>query len=567
MRNVTASAAAALLASTCLTVFSATTANASCTGQFAANQFCGTGTSAGTPGPRSDFLFGSGRPWCDVKAKGALGNAANDDSAAFDACMTTLAAQNGGTLFIPDGYYCLPAGFSTTVGISIEIVGASHGTSRLAPCDGSASVVNDATVLTVNGSFSSVKNLTVYGKGSNFDPVFDAAFPAVTVSSTAGGVVLENFEMQGGSSALYWEGGDGRAYDILATGAYRNANILIRNNAGLKIISSSINQGFPVSSPSPGLTVSAWASAHAYSPGDIVTIAQSGRTYYIQARVGGTSAGTQPSLKNYLIDIPDNTVQWRLVANALAHGIQCDTGCSELFLDKVDAGCACASALTMSNELAGTAPHIVRVMHGTMLGFSSTVLLSSGNDLEMTATNVYGCFTATCSAVGTTSAFTADLKIIGGEIVSSPGAGVNFTVGSGLFLHGVKLTSNGTGVSVSANLTDILITGSDFNNTTNLTIAAGTGNRIRIQGNDWHGVAPTVGATGTDQLVDSGSSVFFGGTLTAANLTATGTVRANIGFSANGVAGTNTTTTVRAAGGAADCTIVFTLGLRTGGTC
>lgn len=452
----------------------------------------------------------SGRPWCNPRGFGALGNAANDDTAAFNSCLTVLTALNGGTLYLDDGYYCLASGISTSTSVAIDIVGASHTSVRLAPCNGSASVVNDVTVVTLGGSWSTMSNVTIYGKGSNFDPVFGATVPVVNVAATAGGVQLANVEIQGGSSPLQWLGSDGRAYSILTSSAYLNANILIRNNAGLKIISSSTNQGFPVSTPSPGLTVSAWASGTIYAGGAIVTIVQGGQTYYIQARVGGTSAGTQPALKNYLIDIPDNTVQWRLVSNALAYGIQCDTGCSELFLDKVDDGCACQAAFAMTNTLAGTAPHIVRIMHGTMLGFTSTVLLSSGNDFEMTATNVYGCFTSTCSAVGTNSAFTADLKIIGGEIISTPGPGVNFTVGSGLTIIGGKLTSNTTGVQVSANLNDITILGTDFNNTTNLTIAAGTGNRIRIQGNDWHGVAPTNGATGTDQIVDYGTGTVFG---------------------------------------------------------
>lgn len=51
------------------------------------------------------------------------------------------------------------------------------------------------------------------------------------------------------------------------------------------------------------------------------------------------------------------------------------------------------------------------------------------------------------------------------------------------------------------------------------------------------------------------------------NLTATGTVRANTAFNANGTNGQSVTTTVRAAGGVADCTLIFTFGIKTGGTC
>jgi len=46
-----------------------------------------------------------------------------------------------------------------------------------------------------------------------------------------------------------------------------------------------------------------------------------------------------------------------------------------------------------------------------------------------------------------------------------------------------------------------------------------------------------------------------------------GTINAQSGFFANGNAGLSVTKTVRAAGGAADCTLIFTAGLLTGGSC
>lgn len=51
------------------------------------------------------------------------------------------------------------------------------------------------------------------------------------------------------------------------------------------------------------------------------------------------------------------------------------------------------------------------------------------------------------------------------------------------------------------------------------------------------------------------------------NLTADGAVRANSGFSANGAVGITATKTVRNAAGTGTCTLEFTMGLYTGGTC
>jgi hypothetical protein len=51
------------------------------------------------------------------------------------------------------------------------------------------------------------------------------------------------------------------------------------------------------------------------------------------------------------------------------------------------------------------------------------------------------------------------------------------------------------------------------------------------------------------------------------DVTATGTIRANTGFSANGTAGVSKTVTVRDSAGTGTCTLIFTTGLYTGGTC
>lgn len=80
------------------------------------------------------------------------------------------------------------------------------------------------------------------------------------------------------------------------------------------------------------------------------------------------------------------------------------------------------------------------------------------------------------------------------------------------------------------------------------------------------GVTLANSVTGTGSMALSASPTFTG-TVGAVNLTATGTVRANAGFSANGTVGVTATKTVRDAAGTGTCTLVFTMGLYTGGTC
>ena len=80
------------------------------------------------------------------------------------------------------------------------------------------------------------------------------------------------------------------------------------------------------------------------------------------------------------------------------------------------------------------------------------------------------------------------------------------------------------------------------------------------------GVVLSNSVTGTGSMALSISPTFTG-IAGMADLTATGTVRANTAFSANGTAGQSVTSTVRDAAGTGTCTLIFTFGLKTGGTC
>src|SRR6266446_4985808 len=92
---------AGVLYSGCLT-----TAEAQCSGVFPPNTVCGNSTTnpapptaipGGTTGGNNtwtgDQLFASGRPWCDVRAKGAVGDNVTDDHNAILACYNQLVSN------------------------------------------------------------------------------------------------------------------------------------------------------------------------------------------------------------------------------------------------------------------------------------------------------------------------------------------------------------------------------------------------------------------------------------------------------------------------------------------
>lgn len=83
--------------------------------------------------------------------------------------------------------------------------------------------------------------------------------------------------------------------------------------------------------------------------------------------------------------------------------------------------------------------------------------------------------------------------------------------------------------------------------------------------------SPYLTARGTNANLalsaDGSGSILLNSATQATSLTATGTLRANTGFSANGTAGVSKTVTVRDSAGTGTCTLIFTTGIYTGGTC
>lgn len=85
------------------------------------NAFTGLNTYSG------DVRFGDGRPWCDIMARGAVGNSATVDTAAVNACITTLSALGGGIMFIPPNTNCyLINAINGTTANSITIQGVGN---------------------------------------------------------------------------------------------------------------------------------------------------------------------------------------------------------------------------------------------------------------------------------------------------------------------------------------------------------------------------------------------------------------------------------------------------------
>lgn len=388
---------------------------------------------AGTPTTwTADQFFASGRPWCDIRANGAVQNGSasggTDDTAAWNACIATLTALGGGTIYVPPGagISCIKSG-PVNLNAKIAVVGAVPDVSSVGACG------TDNILFTVNSNFVSFHRITLWGKGSGGDTgTLGGTTNPVILIGAFGGIVFDEARVHGGSNALFFNG----AFEVtfnksLFTESFGGATVYITGGGGaFRFFGSSIDQVWPISLPSAPLTLTAWTNGHTYNVGDVATITQSAKTYIVQVRVGGTSGASAPALANYAVDIADGaTLKWRLVAPSVYTGVQCDTGCSEITFSQTDFTGPFTNSLSMTNTLAGTAPSFLHVEQST---FSQTtgdaISLIAGASADITDSEILGCLGSGCAGVKIDSAWAGRLSIKGGQIGNNAAYGVRSAI-------------------------------------------------------------------------------------------------------------------------------------------
>lgn len=389
-----------------------------------------------------DQYFGSGRPWCDVRAHGAVGNGTTDDTAAIQACITILATSFGsGIVFFPPGNYCTFTGITIT-GLAtgdMWLLGSGVRNSSISACG------HNITVLTVNEQFGRTEQLAVYGYGMQAtDVVANISAPAIFMGPFASYWELKHMLIQGGSFPLDVQCNGCRINQVTAQYAYgdgsnlRAANAYIYNS-GQYWFQTSLDQILPCQSglctsptnPTFPTTVSSWASAHSYTSGTVVLITCGSRNFYMQASVSGTSGGSQPACKPYLNLMTDNTVTWYLVSPAPLYAMQIDDLANEVIVDSVDMTgffSACA-AMTATHSQAG--PQNVRFHSVTPGGcYQQGYLINAGAHFKIEGGDVQGCIQSGCSGVlvnngsGSTAIISGVDFHAGGSFSVSTGTGV-----------------------------------------------------------------------------------------------------------------------------------------------
>jgi len=411
--------------------------------------FCNILAGLSTPNTyTADNLFGSGRPWVDIRALGATcDNGVTDNGAIVQAAVNRLVANYGsGIVFVPPcaGVYCM----STPVTISapsVTVQGASGGIQGLSIL---ASCGVDITPLTMGGAASQIINLTVFG-GGIFNPnAFGSTHPAISLTSGCVGCHLQHLYVVGGSSCLDLGAADALVVDVYAQFCYGTAIAYV--HAGMWFIRDKFDQVWPVAVPASGTNVNTpWAASTVYAAGAVVST----QGYLIQAVTGGTSGTAVPTLAAYTHNFSDGTVTWTLAAPFTYYAIQLDTNGAEVSATQVDMSCACTAGFAMTNTLSGAPPSIIKLSQFTVgTATAANILLNAGSQVSISDGSIGSCILPGCAGINTAGAFGGDLSISGNEIFANQN-GIVLSTGVNTNIISNRISgSSFAAVNVSSNI-------------------------------------------------------------------------------------------------------------------
>lgn len=371
-----------------------------------------------------------------------------DDTAVFNlAIAAAVAAGTVGLIKVPGGNYNLLNGITIPDNITLE--GAGEGITNLIAWH------TDVTVVTVAGSRGGLKNLSIYGKGTNNDTgTFGAVNAALIVSGHIN--LIENVNVNGGSFPFYVTGSDNKFEHVTASYAYGTANVAENGpNWYIRCIFNHLTSGIALTDAFPGAL---WSPSQVVSVGRVRQVSVGGTLYSIVCSVAGTTSLIAPTLKNYGINIPDGTATWLLLGQAALCAIAPGPGSGETHFVLCDTTGTYLAAINMT---------------GGVVTYSNSVVAGKFN------------------ISGTAGMLMLHSNELGGDINILAGFTGWVSIQANLGFIGTLVN-----VNVAANVNNFIIAGNMFNGGV-ITVAAGTSDHYRIYGNP---NSTTVdGGTGTDK--------------------------------------------------------------------
>jgi len=424
------------------------------------NTYSGTsnfaGNIIGNPTFTGNAYFKSGKPWADITAYGADPSGVLDSSTAIQNAITAVSALGGGTVYIPTGQYFVQVGINVLNNVTLQ--GANINGSIIQSWH-----VDVVTVTLNSGSF--LKDLTVFGKGVNQDTgTFGASNPAVQVQGVFGGII--NCVITGGAQTVY-------------CGTNSGDNLFLNVNFGGSTygVSNTNTQGAnwylrcKIDNSTTGITVTngpsfpTWAATTAYTVGQVVI----NGAFLIQCSSAGTSGGSAPVNKNYLVPMTDGGVTWLLYRQGTYYGWQAATGAGENHFTQCDFSGAYSSSMNFSQGTAQAQPPVTVITDSVL---SAGAILTTGNKwVSFSNCELAGTITVAATYTGNLS------------INNCYGVSGGFNVGIGAAVSNFLIGNNNLGggtVTVAAGASD------HYNKVNNLNVTVtdnGTGVNKTISGN------------------------------------------------------------------------------------
>lgn len=417
---------------------------------------------------------------------GAIGNGVFDNSPAFTKAFTALSAGGGGLLIIPPGNFFVATGI--TIPNNVYVIGSGINSTFI------QSSKVDVNTVVVNSSCG-LENLSIFGKGTNFDTgTFGATNNALTLIGSRS--QIRNVAVAGGFYSIYATPGavDTTLENTSASGGYGNANVANQGAIWFKPRCSfdSNQSGITLTN---GPTFSNWAATTAYTVGQVV---QNG-SFYIQCSVAGTSGSVAPTNKNFLVSMTDGagSLRWLLWRPVTFSAVLIGNGSGENHFDETDFSGNYSASLTF--DCAG----------GTPVGPGVTVVSGGVLSAPISIISGYWIMFDKCE-------FGSDITISG----SYTGAAT---------ITNNKAVAAAVNINVGATASNFLISDNNLGGGT-ITVAAGASNHYRIANNVNCTVAD--GGTGTDKIIldtSSGNARLIGDAVTIQGNSGPVTLRAAAG--------------------------------------
>jgi hypothetical protein len=456
-----------------------------------------------------DQYFGSGRPWADIVAFGAVGNNSTDNHVADANAIATVAALGGGVIYVPSGHFCDKSGLDLTGSLYLWLVGEAWASS-IDICGGTASTV------TLDSGQGAVMNLQIFGPQFGAGAVVPTGDALRVTANTVDGKIFNNI-MTWGRHGIQEDGVDNTFFGNKVVASYGSALVRVGGSGGeiaaIYSIRGKYDNPWPISEPGAGLTISAWASGTGYATGAVVTATASGGVvFWIQAQAACTSGGAQPTLLNQGTAIADNTCTWYLVNQSTFYGTQFDTGTSASFLWGDDDSGSFSASIGFTNTASGTAPSDVELDGITTGGaVSYGIFANVGNDLRIHGGEHSVCVGSGCIIIAFVGSWAGEGTVIGANVFSGA-TGIDLGAGANNKAIGNTVTGMTTqGIIVTGAATNSIVIGNAVGSSTawganaNAIETGGTADYYTIEFNACHGATAgfTDGASGTHKAVGS----------------------------------------------------------------